>query len=350
MIGGIRLFTDWFQENSFHMQLFFFASGYFYKIENEQNIKGYIVKKIKKLLIPCLLYNLFYGMINTLLYKIGFSIGEKFNLFDWLLSPFMFGSNFKFNSPDWFIAQLFIVEVINVLIRKLLCDRAKRNGQIISFLFIFLGVLVTCFGWNGELSALVKILFRTIFCLSWYAIGILYKKYEVYDKLNNYVYFVAVFSMQLMLLVYNKGNVSGSVVGFSFGIEPWQVYMTALLGIAFWLRLCKIIASGMKDNRVISYIGRHTFSIVENQYLGIFILNTILLFINRKVENGIGFVEEYYFTRHNYIFIYRDIMNFPILYLVFGITVPLAISLCGERCREKFLVNFGEKIYGKRKN
>ena len=42
---------------------------------------------------------------------------EKFNLFDWLLSPFMFGSNFKFNSPDWFIAQLFIVEVINVLIR-----------------------------------------------------------------------------------------------------------------------------------------------------------------------------------------------------------------------------------------
>ena len=105
-----------------------------------------------------------------------------------------------------------------------------------------------------------------------------------------------------------------------------------------------------RSNRVISYIGRHTFSIVENQYLGIFILNTILLFINRKVENGIGFVEEYYFTRHNYIFIYRDIMNFPILYLVFGITVPLAISLCGERCREKFLVNFGEKIYGKRKN
>lgn len=295
------------------------------------------------------MYNLFYGMFNTFLYRIGFSIGEKFNFYDWLLSPFMFGSNFKFNSPDWFIAQLFSVEIINILIRKFLCDKKKSNGQIVSFLSIFVGILVTYIGWNRELSTSARILYRTIFCLSWYAIGILYRKYEMYDKLNNYIYFEIIFIMQLMLLIYNGGNVSGSVVSFSFGIQPWQVYMTALLGIAFWLRICKIIANGMEDNKMILYIGRHTFSIVENQYLGIFVLNTILLLVNRSVEDGIGFLEEYYFTRHNYIFMYRDNMNFAILYLVFGLTIPLLISLCGERFREKFQIMFWEKIYGKRK-
>lgn len=49
---------------SFHMPLFMFISGYFFKRENASTISAvlnYIVKKIKHLLIPYFAWNMVYG-------------------------------------------------------------------------------------------------------------------------------------------------------------------------------------------------------------------------------------------------------------------------------------------------
>ena len=40
--GGISLFYDWMPPYAFHIGLFVFASGYFYKESNEQEIWKYI--------------------------------------------------------------------------------------------------------------------------------------------------------------------------------------------------------------------------------------------------------------------------------------------------------------------
>ena len=50
--GGINLFTDWFPIYSFHMPLFIFISGYFYKTNSESNLIAFIKNKSKRLLIP----------------------------------------------------------------------------------------------------------------------------------------------------------------------------------------------------------------------------------------------------------------------------------------------------------
>lgn len=61
--GGISLFYDWFPPYSFHLMLFMFASGYFYNSCSEDNVKQYLWKKIKRLVIPLYLWNIFYGVI-----------------------------------------------------------------------------------------------------------------------------------------------------------------------------------------------------------------------------------------------------------------------------------------------
>ena len=43
----VQILTDWFPYYSFHLALFVFASGYFYKPENENHIFRYIKKKNK---------------------------------------------------------------------------------------------------------------------------------------------------------------------------------------------------------------------------------------------------------------------------------------------------------------
>lgn len=58
-MGGISLMYDWFPPAAFHLGLFVFASGYFYKSQSEINIIQYIFRKAKALLLPMYLWNFF---------------------------------------------------------------------------------------------------------------------------------------------------------------------------------------------------------------------------------------------------------------------------------------------------
>ena len=82
---------------SFHVFIFLFVSGYFYKDEAEKNIGRYIWKKCTVLLFPYFLWNLFYGILAQILHKAGFSLGESLSLKTLFLSPFLGGHQFLYN-------------------------------------------------------------------------------------------------------------------------------------------------------------------------------------------------------------------------------------------------------------
>lgn len=55
--GGIPLdIAGWFPYYGFHLSLFAFASGYFYKSSYENNVIRYIIKKTKSLIVPLYIY------------------------------------------------------------------------------------------------------------------------------------------------------------------------------------------------------------------------------------------------------------------------------------------------------
>lgn len=338
--GGITLFTDWFTENSFHMPLFFFASGFFYLRENEEHITKYICKKVKRLLLPLWIYNLAYGCMVMILSRLGFTVGEKLSVYNVFVSSFIYGSAFEFNCPDWFVAQLFIVEIANAVLSKILSGGGKKRQAFIIFTEICLGIMSVILISGKGVSTILTLMGRTCFALSWFAIGRAYKMLQKYDRLNNFAYFCVIGAIQLKLLM-TYDYLGYSVVGFCFdNLNIWAIYLAGFTGIAFWLRICKILEPLVSDNGIVVYVGRHTFSIVENQYLGFLLLNFLICICDKLLGGRLDFDTETMKTGYVFLYRYMDCNHFLILYVLAGIFIPISLTYIFNKIINKF---FGKR-------
>ncbi|MDE5893345.1 MAG: hypothetical protein K2H45_10540 [Acetatifactor sp.] len=117
-MGGISFLYDWFRPGAFHLGLFVFASGYFYKSQSESNIMQYICRKAKTLLLPVYLWNFFYAGVVLLSRHAGFMIGEEVSIKTLFIMPLTNGHQFLYNMGGWFVVPLFMVECLNVLLRR----------------------------------------------------------------------------------------------------------------------------------------------------------------------------------------------------------------------------------------
>ena len=89
-VGGL------FPYYSFHVFIFLFVSGYFYREEAEQHLLQYIGKKCKTLLLPYFIWNLVYGILAAILHRTGFSIGGNLTLWNLFIEPFVSGHQFLY--------------------------------------------------------------------------------------------------------------------------------------------------------------------------------------------------------------------------------------------------------------
>ena len=125
----------WFEYTSFHMPLFMFAAGYFFKSKNITSSVKYIKRKFKRLILPIYSYNIFYGVIIQILKKFGFKNNiREFNLKIIFIEP-LNGCGFKYIRPSWFSSTLFFVEVYNILKRKVLYSIRKEIHESIYLIF-----------------------------------------------------------------------------------------------------------------------------------------------------------------------------------------------------------------------
>ena len=100
---------DLFPYYSFHVPLFMFISGYFYKDTEEEHPLAYFKKKVKRLLVPYFIWNVLYGVVAWLLRFIGFGMGENISLWTLFVEPFVSGYQFIYNYAAWFVPVLFVI-------------------------------------------------------------------------------------------------------------------------------------------------------------------------------------------------------------------------------------------------
>ncbi|MCQ2795622.1 MAG: acyltransferase family protein [Bacilli bacterium] len=129
-------FTSWI--HTFHLGIFAFASGYFFKDESVDKPHLYILKKAKRLLIPLFLYNIVYGLFVLALRQGDFTMGKEFSLYNLFVELLISGHQFDFNLGGWFIIPFFMVEVFVCLLR--FCFRKFKNNILKSFYLSFLFV------------------------------------------------------------------------------------------------------------------------------------------------------------------------------------------------------------------
>lgn len=157
--GGISLdFAQWFPYEGIHLALFTFCSGYFFKDAALKRPGRYVCKKLRTLILPMYGYMIAYGLLVRLLHRWGFQIGGKFNLHNILISPLNDGHQFVLNMAGWYIVPLFMVEILNCMIRAFF----KRKGwQIPEWIFFAGAVLI---GMGGNFLAIME--YRTSWWLT----------------------------------------------------------------------------------------------------------------------------------------------------------------------------------------
>lgn len=329
--NSISLFREFFEPYAFHLGMFVFASGYFYKEINEKNIRTYIIKKIKALIIPLYLWNLFYAIIVYISSLIGFTIGVGGEgVFEKLfLLPIKNGHQFVYNMGGWFVVPLFMIEIFNVFFRKIcdFLDEEKKEIVNITFGIMagFVGVYLSNAGYNYDWWL---VLTRMLCFMPFYVSGFFYHKYlEEIDNCNNLIYFSIILLINLILSIHHGGIYAFTQAWCNYGgTNPVIVYMIGFLAIAFWLRISRILTPALGKSRYINLIANNAYSIMINQFLGFMIIKMIFSCICRQTIFGRNFDYFAYHTDIYYYYFPKGLAQTQIIYMFFGIVVPIWIQ------------------------
>ena len=284
--GGISLINDWFPYRGLHLPLFVFCSGYFYQKRNEDDVIHYCKKKLKTLVIPLYIYTLAYGLIVKVLNnKGGFGIGDEISFSNIVIAPITNGHQFVYNMGGWFIVPLFMVEVCNVILRRILnFININISEWFYSIFAIGCGIFGNQLACMGFLTNWWLVLVRMLYFVPFYELGIMYKnKLETYDKrIPSFVYFATIFIMKL-IIVYQYGYMLEYTPSWcnDFTEGPFMPIIIGYLGIALWMRIANILTPVIGYSKWVNLIADNTYSIMMNQFMGFLVVKTIYAFISK---------------------------------------------------------------------
>jgi len=327
---------DLFRYYSFHLMLFAFGAGYFFRMHG--SVLRDLASRAKRLLVPLYLWNVIYGVGAALLRRFGgFEIGEPLSLYTLLIAPIVNGEHFVWNLGSWFIFPLFLTQVIYSLVRRA-AQRCWKDNEAITFaLCLLLGSAAVEICHANQQQLLPLFLLRTLILLPGYAGGQLYKRcLERHDNLPTVPYLLGIVIIRALLCVRyeNLAYLLSSCTYFTCG--AFGVYFGALLAIAFFLRLARLLAPYMEKSRLALYASRHTFDIMMHHFMGFFALNSVFLMLNALGVGAADFSVKTFRTVYNYNYAPGGRSEWNVLYLIAGIFFSLAVAWIMEKCKAIF--------------
>ncbi|MBQ7839011.1 MAG: acyltransferase [Lachnospiraceae bacterium] len=328
---------DLFPYYSFHIALFLFISGYFYRPYEEEQIGAYLKRKAQNLLLPYLIWNVFYGVLVVVLRLAGFYIGNEPSLWTLFIEPFLSGHQFTYNAPAWFVPALFLVEAVNVVIRRVLRRIQVLNHEwVLMSFYLVLGFCVVWLSENGYVYDWYRIPGRIMYMLPCFEMGQFYKqKLEKKDHLPNWLYFGILLIVQLILAVSCKGLAVSAAWCNGFLNGPVVPFLTAATGIAFWLRIARLLTPALEKNRFWTYFGRHTFAVMMHQILAFLAANSIFAALSAGSGLFADFNWERYLTDVYYVYLPGGLSQFKMLYVIAGIGLPLLLQKGLDRLQKR---------------
>lgn len=277
--------TELFPEYSYHMPLFIFASGYFYKRIYESDILNLAKKRFEsiKKYMNC---NLFYLCLCFLLVSFGiFSRNIEFNFKSIFIEPFLGGFQFYFNGPGWFVPFLFILQITYTYLRKVIglkfrsfnnkCYSILKQESIFFISLIILGFISTSISniypvINDNMNILQSFL-RILFGLQFFQLGFIYKEFiEKNIKFSFLSFFLVILCKFIVFLSF--GYYTFSLRTIKFNNHSILPFVVSILGIIYCLHLTKFIVniSSKLNSKVLSFIyflGNNTWSIMMHHLL-----------------------------------------------------------------------------------
>ena len=293
------------------------------------------------------IYTFVYGLIVILLKKRGFEIGKDFSLNNIFIMPIKDGHQFYYNMGGWFLVPHFMVQVFNVMVRKL-AGKIKSNNKewFIYAFYLLLGIGGNQLAGMGYYSDWWRVLVRMLYFLPFYGLGILFKnKLEIYDrKIPTFWYMVVVFTIKL-IIIYKFGRSPQYSAAWcnNFNEGPIMPIIIGVLGIALWMRIANVVTPVIGKSKWINLIADNTYSIMMNQFMGFMLVKAFYAFMNKNFSLFSGFDWDAYKTDIFYFYTPNGIGHSLIFYTVAGIAVPIIIQKIIDYIKNKVKLIFVRK-------
>lgn len=251
--------------------------------------------------------------------------------------PFVDGEKFQFNLGSWFVYPLFCVYVFNILFRKLLSLVKLDKEYLILALYLAIGIFSVQYCIDHPYpQGPMLLLFRTTFFLPCFQFGRVYgEKLEKHDTLGSAPYFAIVLAIQLVLLICFKEleYTPSKCINFKNGcVVP---YITAVTGIAFWLRVAKLVAPLVnRSKKTVRLIADNTYSIMIHHMFGFLVVKWALYAVSVITPLMPDFNLEMLKTNIWYYYRPAGLNQFCIIYLAGGIFIPILIGTLTHKAWE----------------
>lgn len=118
---------------TFHMPLFFFLSGYVFKTRDGESFLSFARRKVLSLVVPMLLFSIISILVNLVYYCAILHNKTMSNVLESILGLFVQQRLERFSGSFWFLACLFVSEIIFYFLYRL---RSKR--------VLFSAILLLC--------------------------------------------------------------------------------------------------------------------------------------------------------------------------------------------------------------
>lgn len=335
--SGFLTVNNIFPYYSFHIALFFFISGYFFKYQ-EDELK-FIAKRFRKLIVPFYITFAIYLIIQTILSRyFGFSIGARFSLWKLFVSPWINCQPYAFCIPGWFVFTLFEVQVVYLLLFKInkVVTNIKIADLIITIVCVCLGYLSFILKNDDSPEWLINI-YKCMYTIGFYQFGIIYKRYiEPKNILRNNISILCgiIIILELGLRVifpddYYIGiySMNGTYLNY------FAVIAFSILGILFWKNISYLISKVISEKSWIIYLGNNTYSVMMNHLFVIFVIQGFLFVVLKIIGKQLTFDIEKY--KSSIYWVYRNGETYSFIIGILAIVIILGIDYIIDKSKIK---------------
>lgn len=319
------LYERWIYQ--FHMALFFVVAGFCYNDRYSNNIRGIkelIIKKIKSLYIPCVIWNITITLLHNILVGINFTEGNIYTIKQTLINIckcFLFSGGDHLSGAMWFFRTMFFSIIIYAILDYICNKKLFKHKEKVKWVMCIILLLI---GWIGYNLPIGKY-FNVFSVIILYQIGYSLKK--VNQKTNM------------------KENIIMSILGFlaitipmSFIKEGISLSSNQIVNPIYFVwcscggtLMCYGIANILdktKISNLISYIGKNTVPIVILHFTTMKLVTLVqILYYNDSIK---------LLSVHPYLYVN---WFWTILYTLTGTVLPLLIDNVYKKIKDIFMSN-----------
>lgn len=336
--GGIQMLSNWMHFGAFHLAIFVFGSGYFFEARKAAKPLSYIGKKVKALLLPLWGWNLVYGLLLTGLHFLGFQFGDALSIKGIVFGPILNKDLYQFNMGSWFVFPFFMVQLLYVCMKWCL-DKIGKSVVTDKFLqlgFVLAGILGVQSVGNGLLGEWNFVLMRILYFMPFYVFGIWYRgKLESWMKKVPLAGLLGGCLLVTLLLNTYYGRVVyaiPSTCDYPFG--TFATYVSALVGITFWLQISGWLAEHCTRIHMLTVIGNSTWDIMIHQFAGIFAVKCIFGMLNRLFPIFADFDWQIFKQDIWYLYRPKGIAEYAFLYVIGAIAFSVLVKWFMKKVKE----------------